>query len=213
MSLGSKSGAPRTLTKRAADWLATLSRETPMPTAEVERLILAAGGTPHPVWLAFHDAYGGYIEETGPGEIAIWGLARSVSAEPPPMWLPPDSVELVPAQYHFPEAIRCADVHPVHEYELGADGAFRGLGGPADTFEMKIERHGVMKEFYDRGRVEQTLLTHKADEPQHQKLLNDMAHALVPEASNSAAKFYLESKRILRYNPFIKQLVLLELVP
>jgi hypothetical protein len=110
-----------------------------------------------------------------------------------------------------PEAIRCADVHPVHDYELGADGAFRGIGGPADTFEMKLERHGVMKEFYDRGRVKQTLLTRKADEPQHQQLLADMAHALVPEASDRSAKFYLEAKRLLKFNPFIKQLILLEL--
>jgi hypothetical protein len=36
-------------------------------------------------------------------------------------------------------------------------------------------------------------------------------HALGPEASDESAKFYLEPKRLLRYNPFIKQLVLLEL--
>jgi hypothetical protein len=199
------------LTKRAAAWLATLSRETPMPTTDVERLILVAGSTPHAAWLDFHDKYAGYIEEVGPGEIAIWGLARSASASPPPTWFAPDSVSIVPPEYGFPEAIRCADVHPVRGYELGADGAFRGTGGPAETFEMKIERHGVMKEFYDRGKVKQTLLTRKADEPQHQKLLSDMAHALVPEASGKAAKFYLEPKRLLQFNPFIKQLVLLEL--
>ena len=38
-----------------------------------------------------------------------------------------------------------------------------------------------------------------------------MAHALVPEVSNAAAKFYLEAKRLLQYNPFVKQLILLEL--
>lgn len=76
---------------------------------------------------------------------------------------------------------------------------------------MKLERHGLMKEFYERGKVTQTLLTHKVDEPQHQQLLADMAHALVPEASNAAAKFYLETKRLFQYNPFIKQLILLEL--
>lgn len=201
------------LSKRASAWLATLSRETPMPTAAVEGLIVAAGGTPHAMWLAFHDAYAGYIEEIGPGEIAVWGLARPALASLPLMWFTPGKVDIVAPGYGFPEAIRCADVHPVHAYELGADGAFRGIGGPTDTFEMKIERHGLMKEFHGRGTVRQTLLTRKADEPQHQQLLADMAHALVPEASNAAAKFYLEATRLLQYNPFIKQLILLELDP
>ena len=199
------------LTKRAQAWLATLSRETPLPTASVERLILAAGSTPHPAWLDFQDKYAGYIEEVGAGDIAIWGLARSASASPPLLWFAPDKVSIVPPEARFPEAIVCADAHPVHGYELGADGAFRGPGGPAETFEMNIERHGVMKEFYDRGKVKQTLLTRKSDEPQHQKLLNDMAHALVPEASGKAMKFYLEPTRLLRFFPFIKQLILLEL--
>lgn len=198
------------LSARAIAWLATLSRETPMPTADVERLILAAGGTPNEAWLAFQDAYAGYIEEIGPGEIAIWGLARTASASPPATWFKTNCISIVPPEYGFPEAILCADVHPVHGYELGADGAFRGIGGPTDTFEMKIERHGLMREFYSRGKVTQTLLTRKADEPQHQRLLADMAHALVPEASNATGKFYLEAKRLLQYNPFIKQLILRE---
>lgn len=199
------------LTKRAAAWLATLDRETPMPTADVERLIIAAGSTPHAVWLDFHEKYAGYIEEVGSSDIAIWGLARSASASPPPMWFTPDSVVIVPPHDGFSEAIRCADVHPVHGYELGADGFFYGLGGPARTFEVAIERHGVMKEFYDRGKVKRTLVTDKANEPQHQKLLSDMAHALVPEASDETKKFYLEPKRLLQYDPFLDQLVLLEL--
>jgi hypothetical protein len=149
------------LTKRATAWLATLSRETPMPTTDVERLILVAGSTPHAAWLDFHDKYAGYIEEVGTGDIAIWGLARSASASLPPRWFAPDSVILVTPERGFPEAIRCADVHPVHGYELGADGVFTGIGGPADSFEMKIECHGVMKEFYDRGKVTRTLLTRK----------------------------------------------------
>jgi hypothetical protein len=141
------------LTKRAIAWLATLSREAPLPTAHVERLIVAAGTKPHDAWLNFHDKYAGYIEEVGPGDIAIWGLARAATATPEPIWIKPDSVYTRPADRRFPEAIFCADSHPVHGYELGANGAFYGVGGPAETFEMKIERHGVMKEFYDRGKV------------------------------------------------------------
>lgn len=201
------------LTKRASAWLATLSREAPVPTRRVEQLILDAGGTPHRVWLDFHEHYAGYAEEVGPGDVAFWGLARAADAEPPPLWFAPDTVYLVPPQYHFPEAIRCADAHPVHGYELGADGCYRGIGGPADTFEMKLERHGLMKEFRDRGHVRQTLLTRKSDEPAHQQLLADMAPFLVPEASGAAAKFYLEPRRLLQFNPFIKQLVLYEVDP
>ena len=200
------------LTERALAWLATLSREPrPMPTAQVERAIAAAGGTAHAAWLDFHEAYAGYIEEIGPGEIAIWGLARSANATPPPIWVLPEAVFIVPPEHGLPEAIRCADVHPVHGYELGVDGVFDGIGGPAETFEMKLERHGVMKAFYDRGKVSQTLLTRDAEAPQHQQLLADMAPALVPEASDRGTKLYLEPKRLLRFNPLIKQLVLFEL--
>jgi hypothetical protein len=201
------------VTKRASAWLATLSRGTPIPTRAVEQFIIDAGGTPHRVWLDFHEHYAGYVEEVGPGDLACWGLARAADAVPSPVWFKPDTVYLVPAQPHFPEAIQCADAHPTHGYELGADGRYRGIGGPADSFEMKLERHGLMKEFYDRGRVRQTLLTRKSDEPAHQQLLADMAGSFVPEASSANAKFFLEPRRLLQFNPFIKQLVLLELDP
>ncbi len=199
------------LTERANAWLATLDRETPLAAAVVDRLIREAGSTPHPEWLAFHDNYAGYIEQVGPGDIAIWGLARPADASPAPIWFAPDSDSIVPAQYHFPEAVLCADAHPVHGYELGADGAFRGIGGPAATFEMKLERHGLMKEFYDRGKVRRTFVTRKCDEPQNHYLLRDMAEAFVPEASDKAMQFFLEPKRLLQFCPFSKQLLLFEL--
>jgi len=41
--------------------------------------------------------------------------------------------------------------------------------------------------------------------------LSDMAGALVPEASGKTMKFYLEPTRLLRFDPFINQLLLLEL--
>ena len=202
-----------TLTNRATDWLATLSRESPLPTKTVEQLLLDGGHTPHPMWLEFHDNYAGYAEEIGPGDVAFWGLARAEDAKPSPNWFDPNTVYVVPPTRRLPEAIRCADAHPVHDYALGCDGGFRGIGGPAETFDMKLERHGVKMEFYARGKVDRTLITHKSDEPEHQQLLQDMAPSLVVEASGASAKFYLESRRLLQFNPYIKQLVLYEIDP
>ncbi len=173
-------------------------------------MILAKGRPAHAVWLDFHEQYAGYIEPTGPREIAIWGLARSAHASPTPTWLPPDSVIIIPPEHRFTEAIYCADVHPVHGCELGADGSYRGLGGPALTFDMAIERHGVLKDFYGRGKVTRTLLTRNVNEPQHQELLHSMAQALVPEASDRATHYYLESHRLLRFCPLANQLELFE---
>lgn len=118
---------------------------------------------------------------------------------------------MVPPESHIPEAIVCAEAHPVHGYEIRADGSFGGIGGPSATFEIKLERHGLMKEFIERGPFQQTLLTRNADEPQHRQLLASMEPALVPEASDAATKFYLEPRRMLRFYPFLKQLVLLEI--
>ena len=201
------------LTHRAKSWLATLGRETPMPTAEVERLIIDAGGTPHPAWLAFHDAYAGYYEEVAPEELAIWGLARAANAQPPSTWRDPNAVILVPPTEWFPEAIVCADVHPVHDYHLYADGSFTGIGGILDSFAMKLERHGLIREFYGRGKVDRTLLTRESGKPEHQALLAAMQHGLVPEASNHERQFYLEPTRLLDACPRLKQLALYEICP
>lgn len=202
-----------TLTKRARAWLATLDRQPTLPTSRVERLIVDAGATPHSTWLAFHDAYAGYAEEVGPGDVAFWGLARGKDEQPPPYWLPPDAVSIIPASRGFPEAIRCAEANPVHEYELGADGWFSGIGGPCESFDMKIERHGLKMEFYGRGKVKRTLLTHDSDREDHQRLIQEMTPWLVREASGTHASFYLEPRRLLQFNPHIKQLQLFEIDP
>lgn len=202
------------ITQRAQAWLSTLSRETPMPTAEVEKLLVDAGHTPHKVWLDFQEHYAGYIEEVGPGEIAIWGLARAADTDPPPIFYQPDQVYYVAPEHWFPEALRCADANPTHDYELGSDGRFRGLGGPAATFEMKLERHGLMHEFHQRGGdLSQRFVTRKADEPQHQQLIAQLQGALVREASDQGRQYFSEPHRLVSYSPFIKQLVIWELDP
>ncbi|WP_236520221.1 hypothetical protein [Sandaracinus amylolyticus] len=182
-----------------------------MPTMQVERLIRDAGGTPHAVWLDFQERFGGYIEVVGPDDFAIWGLARAADAKLPPTWSEPNRVHISPGYDGFPEAIACADANPVHQYELRADGWFAGIGGPCPSFDMKVERHGVMHEFYSRGVVHETLVTRQSDAPEHQRLLQDMAQWLVVEASSDGAQFFLAPRRLLRFYPRVRQMILLEI--
>jgi hypothetical protein len=194
-------------------WLSTLVREQPLPTKVVEQLIRDAGGTPHPVWLDFHDRFAGYIEEVAPGDLAIWGLARPLEADPPATWRQPESVFLTLPTDDNDERISCAEAHPVHEYELRANGAFMGAGGPCPSFDMKVERQALMCEFRQAGTARKTLFTKSSDAPIHQQLLHDMAPFLVPEASTARAQYFLAPRRLVVFNPPFKQIVMYEIDP
>jgi len=200
------------LTKRAQAWLATLQRETPLSTAHVERLIVDAGRTPHAVWLDFHDRFAGFIEEVGPGDIAVWGLARAVDADPPRAWIPPEDVFIRPADGELPEVIRCADAHPVHEFELAADGWFAGIGGPCPSFDMKVERHGVLHEFFLRGRARRTVVK-DGDAAERGKLIHGLAPWLIVEASSNDTQFFLTPARLVQYTPGLDQILRSETEP
>jgi hypothetical protein len=200
------------LTKRAQTWLSTLDRETPVATTLVEQWIRDVGGTPHRAWLDFHERFAGYVEELAPGELAIWGLARAKDAEPPSMWRKPETVFVV-LPSAGDERISCADAHPVHEYELRANGTFMGAGGPCPTFDMKVERQALSHAFSQAGTPRQTLVTKSGDLPEHQKLLQDMAPFLVPEASTPRAQYFLAPRRFVIFNPPFKQIVMYELEP
>lgn len=197
------------LTQRAQTWLATLPRETAMPTSRVERLILDVGGTPHALWLDFHDRYGGYVEDVGPGEVAVWGLARAKDADPPNVFSQPDHVFIRAGDGEYPETIACAEANPVHEYELYADGWFSGIGGPCPSFDMKVERHGLMHELYARGKIRETTLR-DITAPASQQLLQDVAQWLVPEASTKDTQFFYTPDRLVRFDPAIKQIIVFE---
>lgn len=198
------------ITLRASAWLATLPRETPMPTADVERLIVDAGHTAHAPWLDFQEHYAGYVEQIGPGEEARWGLARAADSEAATVFFEPNRIYYVPpAAKWLSEALRCADVNPMHEYELGSDGRFNGLGGPAATFEMKLERHGLMHEFRELGGdLTRRTIVRNTDEPEHQQLLHDVASGLVREASDKGQQFFVDAQRMVQYSPFVKQLTI-----
>jgi hypothetical protein len=197
------------LTQRAQTWLSTLVRETPMPTLEVERLIRDAGGTPHALWLDFHDRYGGYVEVVGPGEVAVWGLARAADAIPPNAFTQPDHVFIRAGDGEYPETIACAEANPVHEYELYADGWFAGLGGPCPSFDIKVERHGLMHELFSRGKIHESVLR-DSNAPASQQLLHDVASWLVPEASTKDTQFFFTPDRLVRFDPAIKQILVFE---
>lgn len=201
------------LTKFGKNFLATLRRDTPVPTAVVEQRIRDAGHPAHPVWLEFHDAYAGYIEELAPGDVAFWGLSHAADRDPPPIWVNPDEVLITPADGRLPEGIGCADAHPVHDYELLANGHFLGIGGPAESFDRKLERHGLMMDFYSRGNWKQTLLDRDLTKPEVVDLIEEMKASFIPEPSDKHAQYYLEPKRLLRVAPLIKKVVLYEVDP
>lgn len=201
-----------TLSKRAQTWLATLPREASLPTATVERLIREAGGTPYVTWLDFHERFAGYVEVVGPDDVAVWGLSRPKDTDPPSRWREPETVWLLPPGGQEAEVIACADAHPVHEYLLRPAGRFLGPGGPCPTFDMKVERHGVMHEFYARGKARRTFLTSQGDAPEHQQRIHDVASYLVPEASTDATKFYLHPERLVIYDPPIRQIQVFETI-
>ncbi len=199
------------LTKRATKWLALLHREIPVPTSIVEKRIIAAGVDPVPApWLAFQDEFGGYHEYVGP-DLAVWGLSRAADAQPPCEWVKPNTVTLVSMVEGAPkDEILCADAHPVHDYILRPSGAFRGVGGPCERFEIKIERHGLMLAFSKRGKSKRKV-ANDLSTPDNQKLIADMQSGFVPEASDMHAEYYLVGDRLLRVGRRINQLQLFEI--
>jgi hypothetical protein len=184
-----------------------------VPTARVEQLLRDGGQTPHRAWLEFHDTYAGYAEELAPGDLAYWGLVHGPDRVPPPAWVDADSFSVSPPNRGFPEGIVCADAHPVHDYELLADGRFMGVGGPSATFDMKIERHGVMADLASRGTVRKTRNSRGLAKQENQDLIAQMRPYFVPEASDGNLELYVEPTRVLRVGPIIDYLLLYEIDP
>lgn len=199
------------LTKRATAWLETLHRTTAVATSRVEQLLRDSGHTPHAAWLDFHERYAGYTEEVAPGDVAFWGISHAADRTPPPVWVDADSVHVVSPSRGFPEGIACADAHPVHDYELLADGRFMGIGGPAASFDQKIERHGIMFELAQRGTVRTARVGRGLDAAENRDLIEEMRGSFVPEASDRNAEFYVEPRRVLRVGRIIDYLVLFEI--
>ena len=172
-------------------------REKPFPTKRVEELLIEGGHTPHPIWLDFHDTYAGYIQPVGGGDAAIWGLVRD---HEPKYWFEPGAIPYVSKTPRKPgETVPCADVHPVHDYLLDSDGRFHWLGGACRTFEIMLERQGLVHGLYQQGRVERTVLKYwkKPASEDLEAVAESMKDAQVDEASDEGSRYYAKDSRIL----------------
>lgn len=136
--------------------------------------------------------------------MAVWGLARRKTShvQAGKIWIRPAD-----PQWKTAEAISCADAFPEHGYELEADGFFHGIGGPCPSFEMKLERHGLLHALYSQGRVERKLVTQGHWTAEHDALIESFKDAFVPEASDANVLFYAQANAVFEHVPHIKQLV------
>lgn len=134
------------LSKSALEYLSTLHRETPLPTAEVARLLIAQEVTPYATWLDFHETYAGYFQDLGMGDIAVWGLARANES----IWFKPRTVTVERLGGEV-LAVYCADVHGSHGYSMKVSGVVETPLSYAKTFDIHVERLGLWREFALEG--------------------------------------------------------------
>jgi hypothetical protein len=171
------------LTTRAKNFLSTLERRPAIPTEDVEAIIRGAGCPCFAPWLDFHERYAGYLEVFG-RDWAIWGLVHEE-----PVWLPPRQADIDREPHDETWYITCADVHPSYTYQLDDMGEF--LGGPAESFDVYVERIALGWDFHRRSEIR--ILT--ADElrgPAFQEIFSDRVKAhLVTEASDSFLRYYM----------------------
>lgn len=120
--------------------LAGWERRPAVPTDEVERIIVAAGCTPFPAWLHFHEQYAGYVEHFYHDGFVL-GLAHAA-----PYWLAPNSVEIDGEGDGRTWTVWCADGHPSYSYQLDQTGEFQGHGGHR-SFDLYVERLAALREF------------------------------------------------------------------
>src|SRR5438105_1956631 len=81
-----------------------------------------------------------YIDAVSATEDAVFGLMHSK-----PTWLAPMHCEVENEPCEDDAYVTCADVHPSYEYRLDKRGHF--LAGPAESFEVHLERSALGKEF------------------------------------------------------------------
>lgn len=179
------------LTKRASEYLNSLQRETPIPTADIERKIVEQGYPAFSEWLAFHDRFAGYWEDLGAGDVAVWGLARKDG-----VWLGPEEISVYVHQSQ-PIYIACADAHPSHGFDLKPDGTFLGASMKSESFEIKVERTALHSEFASTGRVRVVHSTRELPSATMDSLLAEMQPYAVPEASDKYTAYYLSSTKLV----------------
>ncbi len=168
------------LSKRARSYLASLERRAAVPTRDVEAAIVRAGYEPFPAWLAYHDAYAGYVEPLG-RESAVLGLVHGASH-----WLAAGEAE-VDLWDDGALVITCADVHPSFAYTLFSDGHFWSSGGAGEcaTYDVKVEQSGAFVEKTRDGRDWKRIVRPMVDNPSGLTRLREaLGAARVDEASD-----------------------------
>jgi hypothetical protein len=135
------------LTDTANQYLQSLYREESLPVREVEQLLVGQGVEPYEPWLAFHQAYAGYFQDLGMGDVAVWGLARLKEST----WFKPRMVNVQRLKGTV-ISVYCADVHGSHGYSLRTDGRVEAPTGYARNFDIHVERLSLWRWFALRGR-------------------------------------------------------------
>jgi hypothetical protein len=129
----------RPLSRRATEYLARLERVRVPPEREVrDFLSKRMSDVPQP-WLLFHQTYGGIVEYLGSDKVVL-GLMHYDS-----QWLDPLSCQLLDDPGESDTYVTCADAHPSYSFMLSRVGEF--LGGPAESFEVQLERWALEIEF------------------------------------------------------------------
>lgn len=180
------------LSKRARSYLATLQRETPVPTSDVERMLLELGVPAFEAWLSFHDEFAGYWEDLGGGDVVVWGLAREKG-----VWVRPRSVDVTPRRDGSPLYVWCADAHPSHDYKLKTQGVFLGPPYRSHSFHVKVERNALYWDFARGGPARFAYNGNQVPGRDCAPLLAEMTPHLVAEASDAFARYYSSEDKLL----------------
>ena len=171
------------LSTRARRYLDTLERRAAVPTAEVETIIREAGFPCFIPWLAFHDRFAGYVEESA-SDWFIWGLAHR-----DPYWRDANAVDIDSKSDGQTWSIACADGHPSHNYRLDHAGVFVS-GYSAESFGIHVERIALGWDFGGRGKFRSWTTAELRDAAFREVFEERIKPHLVPEASDRFSRCY-----------------------
>jgi hypothetical protein len=168
------------LTERAQSYLNLLERLRPVPTRQVEKVLRDQGSPCFQPWLDFHERYAGYVEPLGLDR-AIWGIVHEQSR-----WIEQGSANVDREIREETWYVTCAEVHPSYNYLLDNKGEF--LGDPAESFDIKVERNALRREFFSGRGVAARVEYHPKGAELIDRLRRDSR--LIEEASDSFFRYF-----------------------
>jgi hypothetical protein len=142
-----------------------------------------------PSWLEFHERYAGYVEVIG-RDVAIWGLVHAN-----PQWMAPRQVDVDGESDGKTWYITSADVHPSYVYRLDQNGEF--LGGPAQSFDIHVERVAAFVEFQKRQHCRPLSGEELRSSRVREMLAAKAAPSLLVEASDAFFNCYVSRNYLL----------------